>query len=206
MPLALATILLLAQQCAPSVAPTTLASLARVESGFEPLAVGVNGPRPYRLTPGSLEAATAKAEQLIADGANIDLGLAQVNSANLRRLGLSVRAAFDPCRNLEAAGEILSTAFRAELRAATDAQSALRFALSRYNTGDPVRGFRNGYLAKVNAAARLVDQQTPAPRAPPEIAEPRAAVPVEPPPWAVFGVRPGSSSFILKPTAQGDAP
>ncbi|KFA29347.1 lytic transglycosylase, partial [Xanthomonas vasicola pv. vasculorum NCPPB 1326] len=33
----------LAQQCAPTVAPQTMAALVQVESGFNPYAIGVGG-------------------------------------------------------------------------------------------------------------------------------------------------------------------
>ena len=73
--------------------------------------------------------------------------MAQINSDNLDWLGLSVEAAFDPCHNLAAAGAVLRAGYRpAE---GVDPQTTLRVALSRYNTGHPERGFRNGLLSPV---------------------------------------------------------
>jgi len=186
----LAAVLLLSQTCAPGVAPGTLAAIAHVESRFDPLAIGVNrGPRPPRRARTAHEAA-AVARDLIARGANLDLGLAQINSANLGWLRLSVEDAFDPCRNLEAAGVVLRDGFRPRGPATEDRQHALRVALSRYNTGDAVRGFRNGYVGKVETAAvRLnlalhpaASQSALAPAALTVLAPP----PPPPPTWDVF--------------------
>jgi len=149
----LALVLTLAQQCGPQVAPQTLAAIAWTESRFDPLAIGVNA-RPRRAYRFSTKAdAIGEAERLIAAGGNIDLGLAQINSNNLARLGLSVAEVFDPCRNLAAAASVLRSGFRPASARADHRQAALRIALSRYNTGDADRGFRNGYVAKVERAA-----------------------------------------------------
>lgn len=182
----LSLILSLAQTCAPQVAPQTLAAVAYAESRFDPLAIGVNrGPRP--LAPPRTPADAAKVSRaLIAAGGNLDLGVAQINSANLRRLGLSVEDAFDPCRNLSAAGRVLIAGYRPASSRPADRQAALRAALSRYNTGDPERGLRNGYVARIERAATSLSLAPPVARrveAPPQLLEP------EPPPpaWDVFG-------------------
>lgn len=183
-------ILSLSQACAPQVAPETLAAIAYAESRFNPIAIGVNrGPRPTRPPRDAAEAARV-ARGLLARGANLDLGVAQINSDNLDWLGLSVEAAFDPCRNLAAAGEVLRAGYR-PIKGA-DPQAALRVALSRYNTGHPERGFRNGYVARVErAAVALGVAGNDAPRTGPgndgvaPIPIP-AAPPATPQPWDVF--------------------
>lgn len=147
----LSLILALADRCAPQVAPQTLAAVAYAESQFNPLAIGVNsGPRPVR-APRTRDEAVRTTRRLLAQGANLDLGLGQINSANLEWLNLSVEDAFDPCRNLAAAGTVLRSGYRWTVGG--DRQAALRVALSRYNTGHPERGFRNGYVARVEQAA-----------------------------------------------------
>ena len=154
----LAFVLALSQTCAPQVAPETLAAVAYAESRFNPVAIGVNrGPRPARPPRDATEAARV-ARALLARGANLDLGVAQINSDNLDWLGLSVEAAFDPCRNLAAAGVVLRAGYRP---AGADPQTALRVALSRYNTGHPERGFRNGYVARVEQAAATLGLAAP---------------------------------------------
>lgn len=188
MPLTAAAIEALAPRCAPAVAPATLVALAHTESRFEPLAIGVNGPTPRTIVAPSSERAEAVANELIQAGANIDLGLLQVNSRNLARLGLSVAAAFEPCRNLQAGAQVLRDGYRRAAPVVVGAQAALRVALSYYNTGRPDRGFQNGYVARVTGWA---------PRGP--LASP---LPVDPPPpapaWDVFArVRP--ATFVIAP-------
>ena len=150
----LAALLALSAQCAPAVAPATLVSIMDVESRFDPLAIGVNsGPRPIRRARDASDAASI-ARSLIKAGRSVDLGIGQINSANLVWLGLSIEDAFEPCANLQAAAHILAANYRAAAKIDADPQSALRAALSLYNTGDARRGFRNGYVARVEAAAR----------------------------------------------------
>lgn len=151
--LSLSATLSLAATCAPQVAPQILAAIVQVESGFNPLALGINGAPQMRRRPGSRAEAVNMARTLIAAGRSVDLGLAQLNSRNLHRLGLTVDEAFDPCRNVAAAGRLLSSNYAAERSRHPNAQTALRAALSRYNTGHATRGLTNGYVARVTAAA-----------------------------------------------------
>ena len=152
MPLAL--LLQLASACAPSVAPETMAAIARTESGFEALAIGDNSTgRSY--LPASLDDAIALATGLRTQGHSIDLGLMQINSANLAGLGLSIGDAFDACRSLGAGSRILVDAFSGGATP-DEAQAALRVALSRYNTGNAQRGFLNGYVHRVEASAQYL--------------------------------------------------
>ena len=194
MPLDLAALLTLAETCAPAVAPATLLAIGQVESGFDPLVVGVNGPAPRRLAFATPAAAAAAARQLIRTGANIDLGLGQINVRNLARLGLSVEAAFDPCRNLAASAQVLAADYQRTGPAAGHEQDGLRTALSYYNTGRPDRGFANGYVAKVSAAAGRIVPALEATAA--QIRPQPAPAPAERPAWAVFGGA-SATSFVL---------
>lgn len=58
----------------------------------------------------------------------------QINSANFGWLGLTMMDALDPCRSIAAGAEVLT-------------------AYSRYNTGSPTRGIKNGYAASVQAVS-----------------------------------------------------
>ena len=143
-------IMILAQACAPSVHPKTMAAIVMTESGGNQLAINVNGTRNPRPA-ANLATAVQTARSYIAAGYSVDLGLAQINSRNLARLGLTVEQMFVPCANLAASARILSMNYRAAGRTG-DAQQALRVAFSMYNTGDPARGFGNGYVARVERA------------------------------------------------------
>ncbi len=142
-----AAILALALQCAPTVAPQTVAAIVQTESAGYPLALNVNGARqPGRQLTAADAAATAR--RYIAAGYSVDLGLGQINSRNMRWLGLTWDTVFDPCTNIAALGRVLSANFRS-VADGRHPQTALRLALSMYNTGSTSRGFRNGYVAKV---------------------------------------------------------
>lgn len=195
MPLPAVIVQSLAEHCAPSVAARTLVSIAQVESGFDPLAIGVNGPIPARIHSHTREEAESIATRLLERGANVDLGLGQINSSNLARLKLSIAGAFQPCRNLSAAGQLLKEAYARQAPRLGQEQAALRRALSVYNTGRTDRGFSNGYVAKVSAAAG-VPATAYAPQAP--AALPPAAT------WDVFGRTP--AHLVFTATNPGDTP
>ena len=161
-----AAILALASQCAPTVAPETVLAIIQTESSGEQFALNVNGGRqPARQTSAADAAATARL--YVAAGYSVDLGLGQINSRNMRWLGLTWETVFDPCTNVAALARVLTTNYNS-VKAGRDPQTALRVALSMYNTGSQTRGFRNGYVAKVvgNAgvvnAAPLYSDQIPA--------------------------------------------
>jgi type IV secretion system protein VirB1 len=207
MAISLAAALVLAAQCAPTVAPETLLSVVQVESRFEPLAIGVNGTPRIVVAPTSVDDAVAEAGALITAGRNIDLGLAQINSKNLSWLGLSLAEVFEPCTNLRAAARILQDGYARSDAVRVGEQAALKTALSYYNTGHPARGFSNGYVRKVATAAErivpaiggagLANLSGAVPTAPPENASP---------PWDVFGdVNRGRGSFVttVSTTAPG---
>jgi type IV secretion system protein VirB1 len=91
---------------------------------------------------------------LAAHRYDFDAELAQVNSANLARLGLDTFSVFEPCANLRAAQRVLDECHARALKRLGDKERALAGALSCYNTGDFTRGVRNGYVGAVRAAAR----------------------------------------------------
>lgn len=142
-----AAILALASQCAPTVAPETVLAIIQTESSGEQFALNINGGRqPARQTSAADAAATAR--RYVAAGYSVDLGLGQINSRNMRWLGLTWENVFDPCTNVAALARVLTTNYNS-VKAGRDPQTALRVALSMYNTGSQTRGFRNGYVAKV---------------------------------------------------------
>ena len=148
----------LAARCAPSTPTSALVSIAQVESGLAPLAIRINHSGGRVLSPADKASAIASAQALIDQGRNVDLGLAQINSRNLGWLGLSVADAFDPCRNLAAAAQILDRGYAEALQVDRTDRPILQMAYSLYNSGDVARGWSNGYVAKVEAARRQFDQ------------------------------------------------
>lgn len=193
MSLALPVFLQLAAAYAPSVAPETLASFAQYESRLEPTAIHDNSTGQTFL-PATSAAATQLAVTLLAQGHSLDLGIMQVNSANLPRVGLTVATAFDPGQSIRAGAVILAEAYqRCRRDGAVAEQAALRCAASVYNTGKEQAGIVNGYQARVwRTAAQIVPAiqfaagaEASHGIAPDDVVAPRPRVPVRPP-AAVF--------------------
>lgn len=139
----------LAENCAPSVAPEIMEKLVRTESGFNLFAIGVNGAERRNYNPASKEEAVRSARELIAQGHSIDMGLGQINSANLDWLGLTVDTVFDSCTNMNASEQVLRDGYDRARKQGSDPETALHQALSVYNTGTFTRGFSNGYVERV---------------------------------------------------------
>lgn len=155
----------LIQECAPQVALSTMQAVIRTESGFNPNALNINGGARLARQPSSRREAAAWAQWLISRGYSVDLGLMQINSANLPRLGLTASTVFDPCRNLQAGASILVDNYNRALRESKNSRTALLKAISAYNTGNFHGGFRNGYVARVVRAPavspQIVEQDVP---------------------------------------------
>ncbi len=157
----------LAMACAPAVHVDTARALVDVESAFNPWAIGVVGGALDR-QPRNRAEALATAHALQANDRNFSIGLAQINVRNLRRLGLTLEAAFEPCVNLAAMQSLLIECFDRASTTRTGAdQRQLRQALSCYYSGDFSTGFRHGYVLKVVQAARGTKQSL-SPRTPKE--------------------------------------
>jgi type IV secretion system protein VirB1 len=185
--LELSAFLKIAAACAPQVAPETLRAVASVESGFDPLAINVNG------SLGELHAVTRpqalRLARLLVDEQHrsVDLGLMQINAGNLQELGLTAEDALDPCQSLGAAGRLLAGGYlNAGGGSGEPPQQALRKALSIYNTGTMTRGFLNGYVRRVEAAAGEVQA---------ELVGGAWRVPVTQAPLPTFSIRPPVPPF-----------
>lgn len=140
----------LAARCAPQIHPVTLSALVLQESHANPFAIGINGgTAKLQRQPRNRSEAIATADWLRINGHNFDAGLGQINVKNMGWLGLSVADLFDPCANLRAAGTVLADCYSRAAKGAGAGQTALRSALSCYNTGNFKRGFANGYVSKV---------------------------------------------------------
>ena len=134
--------------CAPFVAPSTLAAVIQVEAGRNPLAIHVNGLDRQPVPPRSQDEAVATAEHFIALGYSVDLGRMQVNSRNLAMLGVTVAQMLEPhsCDNIRVGADILAGDYGRAVALYGEGQQALRAALSAYNTGSFYRG--TSYVAR----------------------------------------------------------
>jgi type IV secretion system protein VirB1 len=147
---AVAAITVLAQQCAAEVATEAVVPLVVTESGGNDLSINVN--RGPRVRAGSVAEGAALVRRYMAQGYTVDVGLAQINSGNFARLGVTVEQAFDPCTNLRLASSLLQEGYGLASRHYTGLD-AISATYSLYNTGTLTRGFRNGYVGRVWSAA-----------------------------------------------------
>ncbi len=191
-PIPLPAFRVLAENCAPSVAPAVMEKLVRAESGFNRFAIGVNGAAHRSYNPGSREEAARIARDLIAQGHSIDMGLGQINSENLGWLNLTVESVFDSCTNLKASERVLRDGYDRARKQGSDPQTALHQALSAYNTGTFTRGFSNGYVERVMGG----DVETPAADQQPQSAD--SSAPAETVlTWDVFSEGTASSALVF---------
>jgi hypothetical protein len=128
----------LALRCVgPSLAPV-MVGIAQHESGLDPAAIHHN------------------------TNGTVDVGLAQVNSANFGWLGLTMQTALDPCQNLAAGARVL---------------------LAKYN-GNPPNVGKVAYASAVTARIRALDGDGAV-----TVAEiPLACAPSDPSGWHVAAV------------------
>lgn len=138
----------LAVQCAPDVSPVTIEAIIRVESKGNPLALNVNRVKVQPVVPKTAPEVAKVAADWIARGFSVDLGIMQINSANLPKLGLTIEQVLDPCTNIRAGAAILADGYARAKSLHGGGQTALQAALSAYNTGNFSFGFRNGYVAR----------------------------------------------------------
>jgi type IV secretion system protein VirB1 len=138
----------LVMACAPFVSANTMLAVIYQESRGNPWAINVNGTHRSRRA-NTYDEAVIEAKRLLSIGANIDIGLTQVNSKTMTSLGLTVEQLFDPCTNVYAGGTVLTRNYMQAAKSYPSDQAALQAALSAYNTGSYSRGFKNGYVNSV---------------------------------------------------------
>ena len=121
--------------------------VVRVESSYNPYAIGVVGGRLVR-QPANLAEALSTVAMLERRGYNFSVGLAQVNRFNLAKYGVgSYETAFDPCTNLKTGSRILAECY---YRSGRDWGKSF----SCYYSGDFITGYRHGYVQKIYASMR----------------------------------------------------
>lgn len=142
----------LAAQCTNAVHPNTLQAVARVESGFNPYAIGVVRGSLKR-QPRTLAEAVATAKSLHAQGKNFSMGLMQVNRYNLAAYGLNYETVFEPCKNINAGAKILKSCFD---RAGGKGQAALQKAFSCYYSGNFKFGFKSDFKGQPPYVTKII--------------------------------------------------
>lgn len=157
----------LADRCAPGAPPDTLLAIARTESGLYPSAISINRPRAAArraghgdgelvLTrqPKDRKEANSWLQWFTRHHYTVSIGLMQVNSEMAPRFHLKPEQLLEPCTNVQVAAAILVSIYTDMAHQMGEGFSALDAALSFYNSGNPITGFRNGYVASVYEQAR----------------------------------------------------
>lgn len=126
--------------------------VVRVESSHNPYAIGVVGGHLVR-QPRNLDEALATVRMLESRGFNFSVGIAQVNRYNLAKYGLaSYTQAFEVCPNLQAGARILAECYQRH--------KDWGKSFSCYYSGNPVTGYRHGYVQKVFASIRQAQRRS----------------------------------------------
>lgn len=92
-----------------SIPPAILVAIAKVESGFRPWVININhnGQSVKVINPKTYEEAVYYLTYLHQNGYNYDVGIGQINVANIRRFGINPVSLLDPCNNLMVSAYIL---------------------------------------------------------------------------------------------------
>lgn len=135
-------------RCVPAEQRHIMSKIVKHESSGNPLAVNINRvKRQLRYVPKNNLEASILVDTLVKMGLSVDIGYAQINSQHLKpngflgKMNAKVEDLFDPCVNLLAGAVVYQQAY--------NQYRDVGKALSVYNTGNPVDGFRNGYVYKV---------------------------------------------------------
>lgn len=125
------TFLALAMQCASSIHPDTALDVARVESGFNPYAIGIVGQK-KGIFPKNKDEALSHVKRLKSQGKRYSLGLMQITSTNFSTYYLTDEQLFNPCTNLSVFEKIMTDCYQRG--------GSLKRALSCYYSGNFTTG------------------------------------------------------------------
>ncbi len=158
----------LAGRCAAGAPADTLLAIARTESALNVNAISINRPNAAARRAGYSDGQLVLTKQpkdrreatywlhwFLLRRYTVSIGLMQVNSEMAPQFHVKPDQLLEPCTNLRIGAAILISVYTHLAREIGEGFSALDVALSFYNTGNPTAGFRNGYVAKVYAAAPI---------------------------------------------------
>lgn len=161
-----AEFLSLAGRCAPGAPADTLLAIANTESALYANAISINRPNAAARRAGYSDGQLVLAKQpkdrreamnwlywFASHRYTVSIGLMQVNSEMAAQFHLKPEQLLEPCTNLQVGATILTSLYTAIAYRLGEGFSALDAALSFYNSGNSITGFRNGYVARVYAHA-----------------------------------------------------
>lgn len=125
--------------CASTIHPDTIQDVAKTESGFHPMAIGVvNGKSIY---PSSKSDALHAIQRLEKDGKNYSVGLMQINQSNFAHYGVTAEDMLEPCKNLTVFEKIITDCY---VRGKTLSRALSCYYSGNFQTGfKPEKGFSN---------------------------------------------------------------
>lgn len=152
-------LVILAQECAPSVPIKLIHSLVRKESAFKPFAIGMDSKFGVVKQPETLAEALETVKKLKRDGRKFSVGLAQIHVSNVELFNLSWEQAFDPCTNLHTGELILNEFYNKAISFGYKDTSALWAMLRGYNCGNINCSVSNQYASDILKYANLITDQ-----------------------------------------------
>lgn len=124
----------LVSQCTPAIAPVTMKAIVQTESAGDPWVLWDNtAHRGYH--PRSRQEALRILRVLIAEGHQVDVGIAQIDTENFAQYHLTPKTALNACTNLQVGGEILRADWQQSIARGMTGQNALLHTLEAYNSG-----------------------------------------------------------------------
>ncbi|MGJ0507643.1 MAG: hypothetical protein ACR652_11020 [Methylocystis sp.] len=102
----LSALMALVERCAPGVDARELIPIVRAASGFENLALTIDGRKPIKILATSKDEAIALAMQAKVAHKDARLGIAGLTFDDLDKTGVSVSEAFDACPSLRVAARV----------------------------------------------------------------------------------------------------
>lgn len=174
----LSAFMALAERCAPGVDARALIPIVRAASGFESLALTIDGRKPIKILATSKDEAIALAMQAKVAGSNARLGIAGLTFDDLQKTEISVSDAFDACPSLRVAARIHGEAGRGDAGQVAIPKEALRTKRSVKGDSDP------DVDRSVEQTPMPVEQERPAKQS-----------------WDVFGNASASSLLVYRASA-----
>lgn len=121
-------------KCSAFASPVTMEKIAYVESGGKPYIIHDNTANKSYIFK-SRRSAVNEARYLIKSGHNIDMGLAQINSANIYNFNIPITRVFNPCYNIYVGSYILYSDYNKAVLKFGNTRTALFRTLEAYNSG-----------------------------------------------------------------------
>jgi type IV secretion system protein VirB1 len=155
-----------AGHCAPGAPADTLLAIAKTESALYANAISINRPSAAARLAGYSDGQLVLTKQpkdrkeamywldwFARHRYTVSIGLMQVNSEMAAKFHLKPEQLLEPCANLRVGAAILISVYTDLAYQMGEGFPALDAALSFYNSGNSITGFRNGYMASVYAHA-----------------------------------------------------